>query len=134
MNRLLAALPLATLLLVVGVLHFVSPEPFVRIVPPWLPEPLALVYVSGVFEVLGGVGLLVPRTRRMAAWGVLALLVAVFPANVHMAVAGAQPFPEDPVPAWAAWARLPLQPVLWLWAWFLTRPDAGAASFGRGPR
>src|SRR5579862_4400230 len=70
----------------VGVSHFTNPEPFVRIVPKALPSPLALVYVSGFFEFLGGAGLLVPRARRAAAWGLVALYVAVFPANVNMAV------------------------------------------------
>jgi len=101
---------LAAVFVGAGVLHFVRPEPFVRIVPPGLPAPEALVFWSGVVEVAGGVGLLVPRARRAAGLGLAALLVAVFPANVHMALA-----PETAgqgIPAWALWARLPLQPAL----------------------
>lgn len=98
-----------------GVMHFVRPRPFVEIVPPALPEPEALVYVSGVAEILGGLGLLFKRTRRVAGWGLLALLVAVFPANVYMAVA-AERFVHL-APSWALWARLPLQPLLMLWVW-----------------
>lgn len=56
--------------------------------PPFLPEKLALVYISGVCEILGGLGLLIPRTRKAAGWGLIALLLAVFPANIYHAVAG----------------------------------------------
>jgi len=97
----------------IGVLHFVDPTPFERIVPPWLPWPKGLVYASGVAEVALGLALFSLRTRRMAAWGLVALYVAVFPANVHMAlhrvslVAG-----QPPPPDWALYARLPLQALL----------------------
>ena len=77
---------LAASFVAVGVGHFTNPAPFVSIVPPYLPEPLALVYISGFFEILGGIGLLIPQTRRAAGWGLLALLVAVYPANIHMLV------------------------------------------------
>lgn len=106
----------------VGVLHFANPAPFVRIVPDWLPAPEALVYVSGFFEVLGGVGVLLPATRRWAAWGLVALYVAVFPANIHMAIHEIQLEPGGDMPVWAMWARLPLQVVLIAWAWWFTRP------------
>ena len=72
--------------IIVGVGHFTDPDPFVSIVPPYLPAPLLLVHISGFFEVLGGLGLLIPNTRRAAGWGILALLVAVYPANIHMLV------------------------------------------------
>src|SRR5271168_1753305 len=77
---------LAAGMMAIGVLHFANPAPFVHIVPAWLPAPLALVYISGFFEFLGGAGLLVPRVRRAAAWGLVALYVAVFPANLNMAL------------------------------------------------
>lgn len=99
----------------VGVLHLVRPGPFEEIVPPVLPAKRALVYLSGIAEILGGLGLLFRRTRRAVGWGLLALLVAVFPANVYMAAA-AERFAHL-APAWALWARLPLQPVLMLWVW-----------------
>lgn len=104
-----------------GVMHFVTPQFFVDIVPAALPEPLLIVYVSGVFEILGGIGLLVPRTRRFSALGLIALFVAVFPANVNMAVNHITPTGSAPVPEWAAWARLPLQGVLLWWAWTIAR-------------
>ncbi len=103
---------LALLMVVAGVLHFVSPDPFVRIVPPGIGPPLPIVYVSGAFEIIGGFGLLWPRTRRLAAWGAAALFVAVFPANIYMAVAEIQMSPDGTMPVWAMWARLPLQLVL----------------------
>ena len=105
----------------VGIAHFAAPEPFVAIVPPWLPAPLALVLVSGFFEIALGLGLLHPRTRSLAGWGLVALYVAVFPANIHMAVNGVSPGP-DPLPAWVLWGRLPLQPVFMLWAYAVSRP------------
>lgn len=106
----------------VGILHFTQPQPFVRIVPPFLPNPLALVYISGVFEILGGVGLVVPIavTQRIAAYGLVALFIAVFPANIYMAMAKI-PLGDKVMPEWALWARLPLQGVLIAWAWYLAR-------------
>ena len=116
-------------MIVAGTLHFVRPGPFVAIVPPQLPAPLALVYVSGVFEILGGLGLLVPRTRRAAEYGLIALYFAVFPANIYQAIAGIG-FPGVTPPAWALWARLPLQLVLVVWAWWLARPPARTGGAG----
>jgi len=111
---------LAVLMIAVGVAHFATPAGFVRIVPSWLPSPLLLVYVSGAAEILGGAGLLVPRARRAAALGLVALYVAVFPANVNMAIHHIQP--EGVVlPEWAFWARLPLQAALIGWAAWIAR-------------
>lgn len=117
---------LAALFVVAGIMHFAVPESFVQIVPPFLPAPLALVYLSGIAEILLGVGLLDERTRPYAAWGLVALLVAVFPANVYMAthdvvIEGAAEPIRDPSTA-ARWGRLPLQVVLIAWAWWYTRP------------
>ena len=77
---------LAVAISTVGVLHFLVPVPFIRIVPPQLPYPEALVYISGFFEILGGIGLLIPKVSRAAAWGLIALFIAVFPANINQAV------------------------------------------------
>ena len=107
----------------IGVSHFVDPDPFVRIVPSVLPWPLALVYISGFFEILGGLGLLHPRTRRAAAWGLIALYVAVFPANLNMAINEIQLTAGGDLPVWAIWARLPLQAVFIAIAYWFTRPD-----------
>ena len=109
----------------VGTMHFIDPDTFVAIVPAALPAKLALVYVSGVAEIAGGLGLILPATRRIAAWGLIALYVAVFPANVNMAL-NHLPFGDRPVEAWQLWARLPLQLVFIAWAYWYTRPDQGA--------
>ena len=119
---------LAAAMVGVGVLHFVTPEPFMRIVPPAFGDARLLVYVSGVFEVLGGLGLLLPQTRRAAAWGLILLYLAVFPANIYMAMEGIQIDPAHPVPAWAAWLRLPFQALFIAWAYLFTRPEPAAAS------
>lgn len=114
---LLSRYALALLFVGAGVLHFLRPATYLAIMPPALPAPLALVYVSGFFELVGGLGLLPSRTRRLAGWGLLALLVAVFPANVYMALIHEQLH----IPGWVAWGRLPLQlPLLW-WVWRVIR-------------
>ncbi len=102
-----------------GVHHFTNPAPFVQIVPRSLPAPAVMVAISGAAEIAGGVGLLVPAVRRPAAWGLIALFVAVFPANINMAThpatlgMGFKP--------WMLWARLPLQLVLIAWAFWCTK-------------
>lgn len=109
-----------------GALHFVRAEAFVQIMPPFLPAPLWLVWISGVFEILGGVGVLVPRVRALAGWGLVLLYLAVFPANVYMAL---EPVAIDGVvpDRWVVWARLPLQPLFMWVAWWCTRPPEKAA-------
>jgi uncharacterized membrane protein len=109
---------LSGMMVAAGVLHFAKPASYARIVPSYLPSPLALVHVSGVLEILGGLGLLMAATRRWAAWGLIALYIAVFPANVNMAV---HRIGFDG-PSWLLWARLPLQAVLIAWAWWFTGP------------
>ena len=103
-----------------GVLHFVIEKFFTAIVPKGLPNPKALVYISGVAEFLGGVGLLIPRTRKLAGQGLIALLVAVFPANVNMAV-NSERFKQ--IPPWALWARLPLQIAIIAQVWKATQTE-----------
>lgn len=109
--QLLTRIALALLFLTAGVGHFTHTSGFQKIVPPYLPSPRVLVYVSGIFEILGGLGILIPATQKLAGWGLVALLIAVFPANVYMATAGIKigNFPSE---SWMAWARLPLQLVL----------------------
>ena len=92
----------------VGIQHFVDPEPFVHIVPSYLPWALELVYLSGVFEILGGIGLLIPRTRKMAAWGLIALLIAVYTANIYMLTDEVY-FKDMPHEPWLLWLRMPFQ-------------------------
>jgi len=97
-----------------GVNHFINPEFYLKIMPPYLPWHLPLVYLSGVAEVALGATLLLPKVRRFAAWGLIALLVAVSPANVHMAL-NPELYPE--ISPALLWARLPLQLVLIAWAY-----------------
>src|SRR5271170_2238402 len=103
-----------------GALHFLRPAMYMKIVPPYIPWPLAMVYISGVAEIAGGLGILLPPARRAAALGLVALLVAVFPANVFMATnpveSGANALP----PA-ALWGRLLLQPIFICWVLWCTK-------------
>lgn len=97
-----------------GTMHFVIPGAYRRIVPPDLPAPTALVYASGVAEIAGGAGLIPRSTRRAAGWWLIATLVAVFPANLHMALNPGE-FPKVPGGTVGLWARLPLQAVFIAW-------------------
>jgi uncharacterized membrane protein len=107
-----------------GTMHFLRPRFFEAIVPPAI-ESLKeeAVAVSGGAEIAGAVAVLHPATRRFGRWWLLGLLLAVFPANIHMAVS-----PErikgldlEKIPRWALWARLPLQPLAMIWVWRATR-------------
>ena len=111
---------LAVLFMLAGAMHFILPQAYLRIMPPYLPSPLTLVYISGVAEILGAVGLLIPSTRRLAAWGLVALLIAVLPANIYTATAHL-PLPCLAGQSWVQWVRVPLQIPLIFWAWLYTR-------------
>ena len=104
-------------------MHFVIPRRYESIMPPSLPRHREAVVLSGVAEIVGGAAVLASPTRRFARWWLLGLLVAVFPANVHMAVNPEQVdgLDLDRLPRWALWARLPLQPLAMLWVWRATR-------------
>ncbi|MEO2169320.1 MAG: hypothetical protein ABGY42_14625 [bacterium] len=106
-----------------GFLHLLSPEFFVAIVPPGLPNPEWLNVISGLAEIVLGVYLLEPRTRVLAAWGVIALLIAVFPANVNMALTDLGPDGPGTGSAAVNYGRLPFQLLFAVWAWWYTRPD-----------
>lgn len=113
---------LAAFFAAVGTLHFVIPRSFEAIVPPGVPAREA-VAVSGLAEIAGGIAVLHPATRRLGRWWLLGLLLAVFPANIHMAVnpERIKGLDRRRVPDWALWARLPLQPLAMLWVWRATR-------------
>ena len=102
-------------------MHLIDPRLLLPIMPPGIPWPVACIIVSGVFELLGGAGLLVPSAaiRKLAGIGLILLLIAVFPANIYMAVAHIQVhgIPSQP---WMAWARLALQPILILAVWWVS--------------
>ena len=100
-----------------GTNHFVKPRFYQSIVPPRFPNPALLVAISGVCEIAGGVGLLVRPLRRPAGWGLIALLIAVFPANIYMALFPNR-IPGLHISRWILWLRLPLQPIFIAWiAW-----------------
>jgi uncharacterized membrane protein len=104
-----------------GTLHFIRPRPYEAIVPPPFPKRES-VAISGVAEIAGAVALLHPATRRAGRWGLLALLLAIFPANIYMAVSPEKIRGLDlrKLPRWLLWARLPLQPLAMLWVWRAT--------------
>ena len=117
---------LAMFMVGAGVMHFVNPDFYLKIMPPYIPLHRELVYLSGVFEIALGVLLLIPRFTRLAAWGVIALLVAVFPANIYV-------YQNQDVlsaPSMFHLLRLPLQGVFILWAYWHTRPSKGTEAPG----
>ena len=122
MNR--SRLALAALFAYTGTMHFLKPRFFEAIVPPAIESAKQeVVAISGAAEIAGAVAVLHPATRRLGRWWLLALLVSVFPANVHMAVNPEQirGLEMRRFPRWALWARLPLQPLAMLWVWRATR-------------
>ncbi len=107
---------LAAFFIVGGVMHFVLPDTYAGVMPPWLPWHAALVAISGVAEIAGGIGVLIPAVRRAAGWGLILLSIAVFPANVQMLLDGL----DAGRPAWQIALlviRLPLQGLLIWWIW-----------------
>jgi uncharacterized membrane protein len=108
---------LAAFFAVGGILHFIRPRAYEAIVPPWVPRHRVAVQVSGAAELAGAAAVLHPATRGFGRWWLIALLAAVFPANLHMALNPEQVhgLDLDRIPRWALWARLPLQPLMMLW-------------------
>ena len=104
--KLITIILMAYFYISVGIKHFTEPEWFLQIYPPFLPFGLAAVYISGFFEVLFGIMLLIPKTRYYAGWGLIALLIAVFPANIYLAYTNGAAMD---IPAATAWGRLPFQ-------------------------
>ena len=104
---------LGVLFVVAGIAHFVAPKFYLAIMPPALPWPVALIYLSGAAEILGGLGVLLPATRKLAGWSLILLLIAVFPANIYAALHGL-----GSIPRWILWARLPFQFVFIAWVYW----------------
>lgn len=111
---------------VAGVMHFTNTDFYRPLMPPYLPLHLELIYLSGIAEILCGVGVLLPATRRAAAWATILLLIAVFPANLHVALNNV-PLGDNPqgLGIWN-WARLPFQGLFIAWAWWYTREESGS--------
>lgn len=119
------ALPIVILFLITGTAHFVMPAWFDSIMPTWVPNARFATYASGVAELSGAIGLLIPATRLAAKWGLMALLIAVFPANVHMLTLARASNDNSSAHAWyvaALWLRLPVQVGLVWWVARLKTP------------
>jgi uncharacterized membrane protein len=98
-----------------GVMHFIKPRMYIKIIPPYLPKPELLNALAGIFEIIFGLGLLFESTRSLSAYGIIILLLAVFPANIYMYQKG-----NRAIPKWILLVRLPLQFVLIAWAYLYT--------------
>ena len=109
------------LFIATGSNHFINPKPYIAMMPAYLPAPELLVQISGIAEALGGLGVLFRFSRRFAAWGLILLLIAVFPANLYVALYG---WPGENIPTWLLWARLPFQPlaIWWVYRVYLKPP------------
>ena len=118
--RNLNLLGLSVFFIYFGVDHFINPNFYLSIMPPSFPMHLEAVYISGLFEILGGVGVLLSKTRKLAGWGLFALLIAVYPANIYMALTP-EAFPD--IPLSALYFRLVLQFLFFYWAYSVTRPS-----------
>jgi uncharacterized membrane protein len=116
---------LGAFFLAAGALHFIKPRPYESIMPEALPAHRELVYLSGVAEMAGGAGVLADGTRRAAGWWLIATMLAVFPANINMAVE-AERF--DGIPEPLLWARLPLQALIVYWIWRVAARPTSAAT------
>lgn len=114
--------------IIAGSLHYIAPAQYQKIVPPAFPSPAALVAISGIAEIIGGIGLLIPALRKAAVWGLIALLIAVFPANLYMAISR-EKIPNLHIAPWLLWLRLPMQIVLIAWVWYV-RPISPTPSPG----
>ena len=120
--RRVALLLLAAFWIFGGVNHFANPSFYTAIMPSYLPAHLELVWLTGILEIAAGIGALLPQTRVVAGWGIIALLIAFMPVHIHM-IANSEIFVAQGIPYWALWVRLPIQALFIAWAWWATRPE-----------
>ncbi|MEO0333863.1 MAG: MauE/DoxX family redox-associated membrane protein [Bacteroidota bacterium] len=113
MDSTISLYAMAGLYIVAGLFHFVKPKMYKAIIPPYLPNPRALVLISGFFEIAFGLGLLFEETRSWSAWGIILMLLTFLPAHIYMLCS--EKF--ERIPRWALWLRIPLQFVLIYWAY-----------------
>lgn len=125
MNRIKTVLlyTMGVFYVVAGVNHFLNADFYLQLMPPYLPWHSELVALSGIAEILCGVGVVIPQTRVMAAWATIALLIAVFPANIHVAMNDVPMVGAEQGGGIANWLRLPFQAVFVAWAWWYTRGE-----------
>ena len=116
--KIISKVVLGLLYILAGLNHFLNPAMYVEIMPPFLPWPLGLVYTSGIFEILLGALVLIPRFTKLAAWSIILMLIAFIPVHLYMAF-NASAFAD--IPAVLLWLRLPMQAVLIAWAYWHTR-------------
>lgn len=116
MIRIISRFVLALFFIAAGILHFTNSHFYVKIMPPYLPFPTELVYISGGFEILGGIGIAMPLFQKLAGYGLIALCIAIFPANVNMVINYRQIGLD--IPLYLLWLRLPLQFLLIYWIWW----------------
>jgi uncharacterized membrane protein len=117
MLRKISVVSIALFFLLAGLNHFLSPETYLPLMPDYLPWHLPLIFLSGLAEMMGGIGICIPKWRRLAGWWLIAVLVAVFPSNIHMLM-NEVPLGGVAVPTWIFWARLPMQGVLIAWIYW----------------
>ena len=112
-----ALLSLSLLFVAAGINHFVNTQVYISIMPSYLPMHHELILISGAFEIIGGLGILLPMLRKAAGWGLMALLLAVFPANLQMSMHTSE-YPS--IPAWLIHLRLPFQLLFFAWVYWTT--------------
>ena len=117
--RILSLFGLSVFFVYFGIDHFINPDFYLSIMPPAFPLHAEAVYISGFFEILGGICVLIPSLRKLAGWGLIALLVSVYPANIYMAI-NPEAFPE--ISIGLLYFRLPLPFLFIYWAYSITRP------------
>jgi uncharacterized membrane protein len=117
MLRKISVVSIALFFLLAGLNHFLSPETYLPLMPDYLPWHLPLIFLSGLAEMMGGIGICIPKWRRLAGWWLIAVLVAVFPSNIHMLIHEV-PLGGVAVPTWIFRARLPMQGVLIAWIYW----------------
>ena len=119
-----------------GIMHFVNTPSYLAMMPPYIPFHEFCVYASGVCEIVFGIMVLIPRTRKIGAWGIIATLIGVYPVNIHHALSGGISHPDLPTffeNATIAWTRLPFQFVFMYWAWIFTKSDNDEATSTEEP-
>lgn len=116
-----AMIAAAVMFVLIGIMHLATPRKLTYMIEGWLPYALELVLISGVLEIVFGIGLLVPAVSIYAAWGLILLLIAMFPANIYVAVKQLPAPGGLPAKAWYTWSRLAFQPVYIAWVWWCVR-------------
>lgn len=117
MLKLISLYLMASLYLAAGINHFINPRLYMRIIPRVLPNPELINWASGLAEIILAIGLVIPATRIYSAWGIIILLILVFPANIYHLTSST---PGVGLPTWILWLRLPMQGLLIWWAWVYT--------------